>query len=201
MKRDPDWIRGGDPLRTVWTGGHDLLSDTRIVWRPISRWSSNDGSLVASSGSSLAGKIVAVRLTGTIEGTPRNMEGELGWCMKAGESPEVPMILPADWSPPWLEWVEGSIPTQSLMQNLGVFGSSSPVALPSLQIAPQVSSRSIREQLLWLLCAVLTFACFLLGWLIKANTKPPIAPHLEESTRAKSNDLLIDLGNGKYEAD
>lgn len=173
MNAQPDWIKGGDPHRTEWSGGKDLFTQLDIRWHKSGEWSEGGRIITIESATSERGEHVAIRIQGEIEGTTRGVPGELGWCKRDGEDLMIPFVSPRTWSPPWLLWFHGEIGREELFDQLGLTNVD-PKAnrilmkfegdLPDRRISRQISS-VIRRALPAVIIG------FILGWSVKASVQ------------------------------
>ena len=120
MNKTPDWLVGGDPLRTVWTSGRDRLSMQGIQWIPLGEWVDGVHELSLESGTAANGTVTVVRLRGVIMDTARELSGEFGWCFSENQMLEIPVIIPSKWSEPWRSWLYGYITVNQLFSKLGL---------------------------------------------------------------------------------
>lgn len=174
MNRIPDWLIGGDPLRTVWTAGKDLIPLQDILWKPVGQWVDDSHHLTIESGTAKKGNIVALRLRGVIVETTRELSGELGWCVRENQIFEIPVVLPSKWSEPWRSWLYGEISSNELFNKLGLSAENFGVGAQTLRISPEHFSVSTRSQskfhFLWLIAAL--GIGFAFGWLMRAGPRP-----------------------------
>lgn len=191
MNKIPDWLIGGDPLRTVWTKGRDLLSIQNILWSPLGQWVDGVNELNLESGTTANGSVVAIRLRGVIMETTRELSGEFGWCVPEDQIIEIPVMIPSEWSEPWRSWLYGDMSNSELFSKLGLSERGPGVGVQTFRIAAKqlavlTRSRS-KSHFVWLVAAVsLGFA---LGWLMRLWPAPSgnrLAPHVLDPVESSS---------------
>jgi hypothetical protein len=196
MNKTPDWLIGGDPLRTVWTGNREHLSIENILWSPLGQWVDEVHELNMESGTTANGTVVAVRLRGVIMETARELSGEFGWCVPENQILEIPVMIPSEWSEPWRSWLYGDVSNSELFSKLGLSDGSPGVGVQTFRIASQKITVSTRSQskshFVWLIAALsLGFA---LGWLIRPCAAPSdvrLAPHKINSVESNNEKALV----------
>lgn len=121
MNPPPDWIAGGDPIKTHWLGGTQEIPPGHLTWTTHTKWSDSSGSSSIELGCLEASKPCAVRLISDIVGTSRSLEGEVGWILHDGLDGEfsVPLVDPSQWSAAWRDFAHGKIDAHGLLQRIG----------------------------------------------------------------------------------
>lgn len=192
MNVQPDWIKGGDPHRTEWSGGKDLIAELDIRWHKSGEWNEDGRIITVESATNEKGEHVAIRIQGEIKGTARGVPGELGWCKKKGVELMIPFISPNAWSAPWLLWFYGEITSEELFDKLGLANRSPTSGRVFLKYAGDLPYRRLRMQIGAAIRRSLPAIAigFLLGWTVNASLqqtyRQPSAPN-QQSTPFKSH--------------
>ena len=171
MNIQPDWIKGGDPHRTEWSGGKDLLAGFDIRWHRSGEWNEGGRIITVDSGITESGDLKAIRIQGEIERTIRGIRGELGWCQRGSDEIMIPFISPRSWSAPWLQWLYGEIAREELFDKLGLAKDGLPPGRVLLKYTEKFPDRRLGKRISSAILRALSAIVFgfLLGWSLKSS--------------------------------
>lgn len=191
MKNLPEtlWVRGRDPLETTWFGDHANVDPFALNWNQVASLLEEDSELQLSIGSDNKGKLHAYRIRGRIEGTARNLMGEIGWSATEEFAAAFPQISSKQWSDNWLRFVEGDIEGKELSKLL--LENTKPI-----QIFNQSKKKPIwaRISLIILMALLLSFAA---GWYSKKTPIPPAPPPCEKCHLREVQERQLDEKGGR----
>jgi hypothetical protein len=166
MKTSPDWLRGGDPIRTEPLVETMPLAIDDLQWSRLGSWAGGGSELIAEVGRTSKGDAVAARILGQISGTARGLTGEIGWYLVSGSEVALPRVAPEEWSGPWRSWGYGELDTRGLLDSLG-FGKGRDVAGKGTISFPfedlKSRRRRFRQQCLFLMLAAMAVGVAI-GW-------------------------------------
>ncbi|MBX3739975.1 MAG: hypothetical protein KF712_03210 [Akkermansiaceae bacterium] len=119
MNQSPDWITGGDPIRTHWLAENELLHGNELRWHRLGEITDGPDSIAFEAGTAANGTTLALRAHARISSTARMLYAEAGWCADINSPLEIPLLSPSKWQEDWLSFLHGELTLQSLAGALG----------------------------------------------------------------------------------
>lgn len=120
MSHCPDWLRGGDPRRIEWLGESHTDALAGLHWERVGCREGSGERIEIEIGYGNPRRARAVRITGEINETARELVGELGWLNPDPENIVITEVVLHDWSPAWRRWLHGESDTDRLLAELGL---------------------------------------------------------------------------------